>query len=85
MATRGVSQGPFFRFPAGRPLTRELLVEHLRIALRSVGVDPSDFAGHSFRIGAATILGQWQSSAYQCYLQIPKENLATISRVLSSE
>ena len=97
MATRGCSQGPFFHFPDHQPLTRQLLVEHLRRALQATGLDPKKFAGHSFRIGAATTaaahgledslirtLGRWQSSAYLRYLQIPREQLAKISRTLSA-
>ena len=97
MATRGCSQGPFFHFPDHQPLTRQLLVEHLRRALQATGLDPKKFAGHSFRIGAATTaaahgledslirtLGRWQSSAYLRYLRIPREQLAKISRTLSA-
>ena len=53
------------------------LVQAVQAALAHVGVDPSSYTGHSFRIGAATTaaargledsviktLGRWESSAY---------------------
>ena len=44
----------FFGFSDGRPLTRDLFVRELRTALTAVGIEAEKFAGHSFRIGAAT-------------------------------
>ncbi len=98
MAVRGSFQGPFFCLPDRRPLTRDILVVHLRGALQAAGLDPGKFAGHSFRIGAATTaaargledslirtLGRWHSSAYLRYLQIPRDQLANISPVLGAE
>lgn len=92
LAVRGRGPGPFFRFQSGAPLSRELLVKHLRAALKTKGFDESKYAGHSFRIGAATTaaavgledsliktLGRWESSAYLAYVRIPRERLAAIS------
>ena len=97
LAVRGRSQGPFFRFAGGTPLTREGLVKHVREALGASGVDASKYSGHSFRIGAATAaaavgiedsliktLGRWQSSAYLLYIRVPRERLAAVSRKLST-
>ena len=66
----------------------------VRAALKEAGLDPSKFAGHGFRIGAATTaaargvedsliktLGRWESSAYLLYVRIPRERLAGISSV----
>ena len=63
-----------------------------------VGLEASKFAGHSFRIGAATTaaargvedsliktLGRWESSAYLLYVRIPRERLAGLSTVLSKQ
>ena len=96
LAVRGRAPGPFFHFATGSPLSRELLVKHVRVALAQTEVDVGKYSGHSFRIGAATTaaaagledsliktLGRWQSSAYQLYLKIPRENLASISKKLS--
>ena len=44
-----------FRYRSGRPLTRQALTEKLRQRLPLTGTPNSrDYAGHSFRIGAAT-------------------------------
>ena len=74
---RGTSDGPFFRFEDSRYLTRGRFVTAIRSALVAVGVNLSHYAGHSFRIGAATTaascslqdsliktLGRWESSVY---------------------
>ena len=96
LAVRGRDPGPFFRFVSGVPLTREALVRHLRSALSQFDLDTSQYSGHSFRIGAATTaaavgledsliktLGRWQSSAYQLYVRLPRERLASVSKRLS--
>lgn len=96
LAIRGRAPGPFFRFASGAALTRESLVRHLRSALGRFDVDVSQYSGHSFRIGAATAaatagledsliktLGRWESSAYQLYVRLPRERLASVSRRLS--
>ncbi len=83
---------PFFRFSDGSPLTRDKLVAELRRALRAAGLDDSNFAGHSFRIGAATTaaacglpdsliktLGRWESAAYTLYIKTPRELLCSVA------
>lgn len=97
LAVRGNGTGFLFRFGDGRLLTKSLFVSKVRDALSRAGLVSKDYAGHSFRIGAATtaaecglneymikMLGRWQSSAYERYIQTPRENLANISVVLSS-
>ena len=96
LVVRGMGEGPLFRFRDGRALTRSALVSQLRKALSSAGFDPSKYAGHSFRIGAATTaaacgvpvdiiktLGRWRSQAYQLYIQIPESQLSAISKKLA--
>ena len=51
---RGKKNGPLFLFTDGRPLTRQRFVTAVRDALRRTGVNAGCYAGHSFRIGAAT-------------------------------
>ena len=65
--------GPFFVSRAKTPVTKAWLVQQVRHVLRSLGLPQDDYAGHSFRIGAATsaalagiedstiqALGRWQ-------------------------
>ena len=90
---RGPGPGPLFKFADGKPLTRTRFVIKIREALIQAGVDCTLYSGHSFRIGAATtaakqgieettikMLGRWKSSAYQCYIRTPREQLAAISQ-----
>ena len=96
LAVWGREPGPFFRFASGAPLMREALVKQLRSALSQFDVDVSHYSGHSFRIGAATTaaavrledsliktLGRWQSAAYQLYVRLPHDRLASVSKRLS--
>ena len=97
MAARGPETGPLFRCQNGHPLTRDAFVRGIRAALQEAGFDPAKYAGHSFRIGAATTaaargvedsliktLGRWESSAYLLYVRIPRERLASISSQLAA-
>ena len=95
LAVRGGTQGLLFAFADGRFLTRDRLVHHVRDALSTAGVDCTAYAGHSFRIGAATtaarrgiqdatikMLGRWESSAYLLYIKTPRDQLSAVSSVL---
>lgn len=97
LARRGSSAGPLFQFQDGSFLTREKFVSEVRQLLMAAGIDPEPYAGHSFRIGAATTaaqagmdapliqtLGRWKSSAYQLYIRIPRESLASVSSVIAA-
>ena len=88
-------RGPLFRFQDGTTLCRDRLVEEVRKTLRSQGLDPSLYNGHSFRIGTATaaaaagipnhaikMLGRWESSAYQLYVRTPPAQLVGYSTSL---
>ena len=46
--------GPFFVSRVKTPVTKAWLVQQVRHVLRSLGLPQDDYAGHSFRIGAAT-------------------------------
>ncbi len=52
LARRGDGPGVLFRFQNGQLLTRERFVSRVRQALKQPGIDPSKYAGHSFRSGA---------------------------------
>ena len=84
--------GPFFVSRAKAPVTKAWLVQQVRHVLRSHGFPQEDYAGHSFRIGAATsaalagiedstiqALSRWQSAAFLQYVWMPREQLAHIS------
>ena len=95
LAIRGNHAGFLFKFQDSRLLTKTRFVDYIREELGKVGFNPRDYAGHSFRIGAATtagacglndstiqMLGRWSSSAYLAYIKTPREQLASLSAVL---
>ena len=66
-------------------------------ALEKLGYDERGFAGHSFRVGAATTaamvglqdsmikaLSRWDSTAYLLYIRIPPEELQQVAVKLLS-
>ena len=88
LSLRGNSQGPLFCFPDLRPLTKSFVASNLSQVLQAAGLNPNDFKGHSFRIGAATFaasrghtttqiqkMGRWHSSAFQRYIRIASINI----------
>ena len=96
MVIRGDTPGPLFREEDGKYLTRASFVAEVRLALREAGYPAEKYAGHSFRIGAATAagkcdiqdsliktLGRWESSAYTSYIRTPPETLYEVSRKLA--
>ena len=98
MVQRGKGEGPFFKFADGRLLTRESFVRAVREALTSLGYDCTHYAGHSFRVGAATTaaqkgmqdsliktLGRWESAAYMVYIQTPPDILCRVAGTLAQE
>ena len=98
MVVRGNSPGPLFHWQNGSYLTRESFINSLREVLTSAGYPPEKYAGHSFRIGAATTaarcgipdsliqtLGRWQSSAYMRYIRTSPDTLRQVSTTLLSD
>ena len=93
MAARGPTAGPFFCNQQGRPMLKTYFIAELRKALTAAGLDQTAFAGHSFRIGAATaaaqagvpdstiqILGRWSSAAFLTYIRTPQHQLASLTK-----
>ena len=89
--------GAFFRMQDGSPASKPWFVSKIRHILSSIGLPQHEYAGHSFRIGAATTaamvgvedsmiqtLGRWKSTAFLQYIRIPPSQLAIISRRLST-
>ena len=94
---RGSQPGAFFLSPAKTALTKAQFVSRIRAILQLLGLPHCDYAGHSFRIGAATTaasmgvedsmiqtLGRWHSAAFLQYIRTPKEQLAAMSAVLAT-
>ena len=67
----------------------------VRISLRMAGLDPTQYAGHSFWIGAATAtaqqgiqdsliktLGCWENAAYTVYVRTSQETLSGVAKTL---
>lgn len=95
LAIRPTADGPLLVHADGSPLLKNQFVAGVRRALSAAHLDPSQYSGHSFRIGAATsaaaagvpdhlikTLGRWESTAYQLYIQTPRESLAAVSAML---
>lgn len=96
VARRGSHSGCFFQFENNSPLTKPKFVAKIREVLEAIGLPYTCFAGHSFRIGAATaaahagvedsviqLLGRWSSAAFLAYIRTPREELAQYSCLLS--
>ena len=77
-------------------MTKSVFVAKVRQALEALGLNPEEYAGHSFRIGAATAaaraglkdsviqaLGRWNSAAFLHYIRTPRERLAAFTRELA--
>ncbi len=92
---RGPAQGPFFKDHEGRTVTKVWFTQQLRVTLQGIGLPSDQYAGHSFRIGAATsaalagmedsliqTLGRWHSAAFLRYIRTPKARLAGASAAL---
>ena len=94
---RLLSRGPLFVLADNRPLTRTSFVTMLRVVLGKLGLDSTLYAGHSFRIGAATTaaaaglpdwliqaLGRWSSACYLRYIRVPLTSLNQASTTLAN-
>ena len=97
LGRRGGSSGALFRWQDGTPLSKMRFVEAVRQALTAAQLPAQDYAGYSFRIGAATTaamagledstiqtLGLWRSDSYQLYIRMAPHQLASLSSSLSS-
>ena len=93
---RGNARGPFFTRSGKETVTKSWFVSQLRSILAAAGLPQDQFAGHSFRMEAATTaalmgvedstiqtLGRWHSAAFLQYIRMPKTELAALSKVLA--
>ena len=88
--------GYFFLDSKKNPLLKPRFATELRKALDAIGQCQHDYAGHSFRIGAATaaaaagledstiqLLGRWSSAAFLTYIRTPGRQLAAATASIS--
>ena len=98
MVERGSKPGPFSMDAKGKAVSKAWFVGEMRGILQSLGLPQHQYAGHSFRIGAAitaalagvedsTIqtLGRWHSAAFLQYIRMPKERLAAVASTLAAQ
>ena len=98
MASRGDKKGPFFLNSEQHVVTKAWFISQLRAVFKTIGLPEQSYAGHSFRIGAATMaalagvedstiqaLGRWHSAAFLQYIRMPKEQLASLSTVMAAQ
>ena len=89
IAVRCLEPGHLYRFQNKALLTREALVREVRAALQRAGLDPQatvlGVAQRARQLPDSLILGRWQSSAYQLYVQLLRESLASISSRLGNQ
>ena len=96
MANRGPKLGLFFQFKDGTSLTKAKFSSSIQVSLQEIRLSYMNFAGHSFRIGAATAaakvgledstirrLGQWNSAALMTYIKTLQDSLAELSRIIA--
>ena len=93
---RGLKAGPLFIWQDGTPLQKPQFTKAVKLALTQAQLPAEKFAGHSFRVGAATTaasasledstiqtLGRWKSSSYFLYIRLEPRSLAAISHTLA--
>ena len=96
ISDRGDRPGAFFLVTPTQHVTKTWFITQLRAILSTIGLPQHQYAGHSFRIGAATTaalvgihdstiqtLGRWHSAAFLQYIRMPKEALAALSSSLA--
>lgn len=84
---------PLFRWQDGTFLTRTTFVRETKKLVAILGLDSSQYSGHSYRIGGATsaalagfspielkLLGRWTSEAYEGYIRTPASILFGFSK-----
>ena len=97
MSIRPPTTGPLFIHASGKPLTKQALTAETRKLLSLAGFNAANYAGHSYRIGAATTaaeaslpswliktLGRWSSDCYERYIKTPVSTLSGVSARLAN-
>lgn len=86
---RGNTPGPLFCMPDLKPITRDIFIKNLKIALSFCGLDPTLYKSHSYRIGGASyyaeiglsdeqirLIGRWKTNAFRKYIRSQRILLA---------
>jgi len=94
--SRSAAAGIFFKSTEALPVLKAWFLEQLRSIIATAGLPSQDYAGHSFRIGAATTaalagmedsmiqtLGGWHSGAFLHNIRTPSKTLANLLSVLA--
>ena len=89
---------PMFRQEGGAALTTRRVREWTAALVASIGLDPSQFGAHSYRIGGATALfaagaeptiirtmGRWSSDCYRLYVRACFKQTLNWSRICGSQ
>ena len=87
---------PIFCWPSGRLMTTSSFISWLRRKLRSLGIDDSQYAGHSLRRGGAVsakaagasdllikTLGRWTSDSFMIYLRLIPPHVQNLNDMLA--
>ena len=98
MCPPGGSPRPILYHGDAKLLTKQQFVSKIRMVLASLGLPDNEYAGHSFRTGAATsadlagvkdstiqLLGRWKSAAFLRYIRSSQVTLASVSATLASQ
>ena len=88
---------PLFRRASGASFTTDYVREVVRFLMRSVGLDPALYGGHSLRIGGASAalaanvseaviraMGRWDSDVYELYLRYSLSCARQMGSVIAS-
>lgn len=97
LALPGEPHDPLFRLSDNSCLFYATFIKSLKHVLQFIGCDPSSYAGHSFRRGAATwasnsglsdaeikMLGYWSSDCFQRYVDSDRDQRLKIITLFSS-
>lgn len=89
--------GPLFQYRTGKYLTKSAFTKEIRNLLNSAGFPATEYAGHSFRIGAATAaaqanlppwliksMGRWASDCFERYIRTPEATLINATKQMVS-
>lgn len=86
LALHGPVDSALFQSLEGRPISSPLFYRIIVLGIRSCGLDPTEYKGHSFRIGGGELLsllkagclkpqirllGRWKFDAFRRYIRVP--------------